>query len=132
MQNKSLLFGLMVVLTCLMAPAFAVFDVNSYLYATETLDDVRSSNISYGGTLYTLYTISSRNTILVRGGEIVQDISEIRDVLKAKCFSNYPTASELDEVQSLASAYNASRNGETGMGPAEERCLVTTEHNRLL
>ena len=131
MSKNLLLSGFVVVFLCLfMASSVFAFDVGGYLYATETSANVQNSTITSGGSQYTLYTISGKAAMLVKGENIVQSQDEIASVFKSKCSaSGYPTAAELEDIKTLATTYNASRNSDLGYGPNEYRCIVTTGQN---
>jgi len=131
MSKNQLLSGSIVVFLCLiMASVSFAFDVNTYLYATETMSNVQNSTVTAGGVSYTIYTISGKDALLVKGENVVQVQDEITTALKAKCFSSaYPSSANLDEIQTLALKYNSSRNADNGMGDGEYRCVVTTGQN---
>ena len=130
MSKNQFLSGLIVVFLCLIMAASFAFDVNAYLYATETSANVQNSTLTVGGVSYTLYTISGKDALLVKGGNVIQVQDEISSVLKSKCFASaYPSSADLDEIQTLARKYNSSRDADAGMGPAEYRCLSATGQN---
>ena len=130
MSKHAISYGPAIVFIMMLVAASFAFNVGDYLYATETSANVQESTISAAGTAYTLYAISGRNAMLVSGNDIIQSQEGIAAVLNSNCFStSYPSASDLDDIQRNATQYDASRNADAGMGPAEYRCIVTTGQN---
>ncbi|MEM4359286.1 MAG: hypothetical protein QXT45_02025 [Candidatus Bilamarchaeaceae archaeon] len=105
MRSHAILF------LALMAGLLSAFVPSDYFYANEGNVTVTYTNFTLNGTHYSIVYFNDQETFLIREGEIVNDSEIIKNVVRSYYRSAFlPSESELDEIRSLVTAYNASRN----------------------
>jgi len=106
-----------------MTLAASAFNVNDYLASTESPASITQTTASVGGVSYTIYAFAGKDTLVVKNGAIVKDKNEMSSVLKARCFdTSYPSAAELNEINTLVLSFNESRQQPTSFGGLESFC----------
>ena len=98
-------------------------ELTDYISATESPLSIVQANYTSGSDVYTIVTIASKESMVLKNGEIVKDLDTIKVAINAKCFgSAYPSSATLTSIKNNVLAFNASRNAETSFGGFEEFC----------
>lgn len=121
MSSYKILFSLFL----LVGIASFVFSISleDYLASTESPSSIVQQNYTVGSDTYTFVSIASKDSMILKNGEIIKNIDEIKNALTAKCFlTSYPSKSSLNSIKENVLAFNASRNVETNLGKLEEFC----------
>lgn len=102
----------------------AAININDYLYPDEADATVEYLDFTYQGTQYSVVTINGENTFLLRDGDIVDDSTEISDVMYEYFqMQYYPSGDDIDDLRDLVVKYNESRNdGYDWAGKEEYTC----------
>ena len=106
-------------------------NVEDYLSSTESPSSIVLTNYTSGSDVYTFVTIASKDSMILKNGEIIKNLDEIKKALNVKCFqTSYPSLSELNSIQENVLAFNNSRNMNTPFGGIEDFCdSITGQKN---
>lgn len=108
---SSLSLRLVLVLFVISSLAFSSFNVQNYIYPNETSSSINYTNFSYNGNAYSLVSISSAPTFLLKNGDLVNGSSEISDVLGSYYRRNYYLSDDdISQLKALVKKFNDSRN----------------------
>ncbi|MEM3771138.1 MAG: hypothetical protein QXW80_02325 [Candidatus Micrarchaeia archaeon] len=117
-KNKFALFFIL-----LISGIYFSINVEDYLSVSESPLSVVQQNFTSGSNIYTIVTIASKDSMVLKNGQIVKSLDEIKEALKIKCFdTSYPSKSNLESIKEKVLAFNASRNIKTSLGNLEEFC----------
>ncbi|MCD6549193.1 hypothetical protein J7K41_00560 [Candidatus Micrarchaeota archaeon] len=102
-------------------------DYTDYLFEDEKDVNVTFENITVNSTLYSIMFIDGQETMVFKAGEPVTGKDEIEEVITGYYQKQYwPNEEELRTLKEDFIQFNASRNGPSKMGPAEDYCLSAT------
>ncbi len=98
-------------------------ELTDYISTTESPLSIVQANYTSGSDVYTIVTIASKESLVLKNGDLVKDLDTIKTAINAKCFgSTYPSSATLTSIKNNVLAFNASRNAETSFGGFEEFC----------
>lgn len=120
-MKVSFLFAGIALLLCL---SFAEFNLQPYLYSSESLSLLNYTTFPVANGTAKLVRVSGSETFLLLNDKLVTDRGQIDSMLTEYYTRNfYPSSDELAEVQKYALLFNKSRNYMTRFGPAEKTCM---------
>ncbi len=91
---------------------FAV-DISDYIYPEENSSVITQTNFTLDGIPYNLISIDTTKIFILKGGDILENKSDITSALYSYYKSQYyPSDAELQEAKDLLLAFNTSRNDE--------------------
>ncbi|HLC68724.1 MAG TPA: hypothetical protein VJH24_02695 [Candidatus Bilamarchaeaceae archaeon] len=127
MQPMQTSIALCLIAFVVFSSASFAFSVNGYLYYHEDALQLVYDEFTYNGVPYTLVKLGGREIFLLKDGEPVENVTNIRDPLRQHYQElYYPEPDELQRIRDLLDAYNQSRNdGESFPGREEATCRYT-------
>jgi len=109
-HNKIIVLLLVLLILSLFGLASA-FDLTDMLYPNEHNAAVAYTNFSLDGVKYSIVSISGQEAFLLENGEPVTDAAKTSDVLHSYYGSiYYPSQTDLNDLRSLITEFNDSRN----------------------
>lgn len=129
-SKASVAFAFMLALFAFLSFSYAV-NVEDYLASTESPSSIVLTNYTSGSDVYTFVSIASKDSMILKNGEIIKNMDEIKKALNARCFqTSYPSSSELNAIEQNVLAFNKSRNMNTSFGGLEDFCdSITGQSN---
>jgi hypothetical protein len=98
-------------------------NVEDYLASTESPSSIVLTNYTSGSDVYTFVSIASKDSMILKNGEIIKNMDEIKKALNARCFnSSRLSSSQLDSIKTNVLALNSSRQAKTVFGGLEDFC----------
>lgn len=90
-------------------PSYALFDVKAYLFENESLSDVSYVSFSIGEDAYQIVYVKGMPAFLLRNGNLVQGLEDIKHVIVQWYMMNYSYSINKSKLSNLIDAFNISR-----------------------
>lgn len=111
MKPTILLFGLIgaLLLTGLVS---AEFNIDKYLFADESIEDITYVEVEIEGNEYTLVYVDDDPIFILENGKLIENRTQIEE-LACACWEKlyYPSKEEINELKNYIEEFNAGRHG---------------------